>query len=348
VDKYSGFETRSVIGTPLKTDEKIFGVIELINRIDEGKFSDQDLKILSSIAEYAAIAIERSYYNQALKNLATKDALTGLKNRWSFERAVSNKDEVLRRYGTIFSMLIIDIAGFWKIYGPDETSLMDDLIKDLAQVLTSTKRREDEIFRYGEETFVLLLPQTYSDGADIAKDRILKIFSQTISSQQEIPAEMKISPYTISSEDSGRLKTLVAQFLSRSKTPVNEERVADIGDSLQGLLEKESQEAGDEIRKKKASGKTVSLGGEFIRLKTKESGHMRVERLSLSGIGFRISKSHRIQVNDFMDIHFILDDIKKSMVERRIVVRSIQGNYIDADFYNPPPYAKKLGFYLMS
>ncbi len=348
VDKYSGFETRSVIGTPLKTDEKIFGVIELINRIDEGSFSDQDLKILSAIAEYAAIAIERSYYNQALKNLATKDALTGLKNRWSFERAVSNKDEVLRRYGTIFSMLIIDVAGFWKVHGPDETKLVDDLIKDLAQVLTSTKRREDEIFRYGEETFIMLLPQTYSDGADIAKDRILKTFSQTISSKQDIPVGMNILPYTISPEDSGRLKTLVAQFLSKSKATVNEDRVVDIEDSLQGLLEKENQEAIDETRKKQVSGKTVSLGGEFIRLKTRESGHMRVERLSLSGIGFRISKSHRIQVNDFMDIHFILDDIKKSMVERRIVVRSIQGNYIDADFYNPPPYAKKLGFYLMS
>ena len=92
----------------------------------------------------------------------------------------------------------------------------------------------------------------------------------------------------------------------------------------------------------------VSLGGEFTRLKTRESGHIMVEKLSLSAIGFRIAKSHRIQINDFLDIHFILDDINKALVKRRIVVRKIKGNYIDADFYNPPPYAKKLGFYLMN
>jgi hypothetical protein len=39
---------------------------------------------------------------------------------------------------------------------------------------------------------------------------------------------------------------------------------------------------------------------------------------------------------------------KKSLVKRRIVVREIKGNFINADFYNPPPYAKKLGFYLMN
>lgn len=348
VDKFSGFETRSIIGTPLKTEDKIFGVIELINRINEDSFTPQDLKILSAIAEYAAIAIERSYYNQALTNLATKDSLTGLKNRWSFERAVSNKDEVLRRYGSIFSMLIMDINGFRKISETGNGPAVDGILKELAQVLTKTKRREDEIFRYGEDAFIMLLPQTYSDGADIAKNRILKTFAQTLSEKNEPPVRLKISPYTVSPEDSGRLKHLVKEFLSKSEAAVNEDTVADIEDSLHDLLDKESKREPDALEKKQAVGKAVSLGGEFIRLKTRESGHIRVERLSLSAIGFRISKSHRIQVNDFLDIHFILDDIKKSMVERRIVVRSIKGNYIDADFYNPPPYAKKLGFYLMS
>ena len=81
VDKYTGFATKSIVAVPLKTDGKLFGVIELINKISGGNFSTQDLKTLSSIGEYAAIAIERSYFNQALSNLATKDPLTGVKNR---------------------------------------------------------------------------------------------------------------------------------------------------------------------------------------------------------------------------------------------------------------------------
>jgi two-component system, cell cycle response regulator len=348
VDKFSGFKTQSIIGTPLKTEDKTFGVIELINRISDTPFTSQDLKILSSIAEYAGIAIERSYYNQALTNLATKDSLTGFKNRWSFERSVSNKEAVLRRYGIIFSMLIVGIDKFQHINESGDSSAGSKVIKELAQALTRSKRREDDIFRYGEDTFVLLLPNTYSDGAQKAKKRIFKDFSQTTPEKTDIPASIKISPYTISAEDSGQLKKLVAKFLSRSKTPVNEDLIENIEDSLQPFLEENDKSKAAKIKKAQTIGKDVSLGGEFTRLKTGESGHIRVEKLSLEFIEFRISKSHRIQVNDFLDIHFILDNIKKSLVKRRIIIRSIKGNYIHADFYNPPPYAKKLGFYLMN
>jgi len=348
VDKYTGFKTRSIIGTPLKTDDKRFGVIELINRIGNDSFTSKDLKILSSIAEYAAIAIERSYYNQALTTLATKDSLTGLKNRWSFERAVSNKNEVLKRYGTIFSILIIGINGIRQVNETHSPSDSDDILKNLASILFQTKRREDDVFRYGEDRFILILPQTYTDGADIAKHRLLKAFLLVFPKDGVFSVQMDILAHTVSAEDSGQLKTLVGEALSKSKAPVNNDIIADIEDSLQPLLEKESQKKALIIKKNHAYGKAVSLGGEFTRLKTRESGHIRVERLSIEAIGFRISKSHRIQINDFLDIQFILDDIKKSLVERRIVVREIKGNYINADFYNPPPYAANLGFYLMN
>jgi hypothetical protein len=95
-------------------------------------------------------------------------------------------------------------------------------------------------------------------------------------------------------------------------------------------------------------GKSVSLKGKFSHLKTGESGHIEVEMVSLESIGFRVSKSHRIRINDFLDIQFFLDDINTSLVKRRSVIRGIKGNYIKADFYNPTPFAKNLGFYVLS
>ena len=69
------------------------------------------------------------------------------------------------------------------------------------------------------------------------------------------------------------------------------------------------------------SKNAVSLGEKFVWLKTRESGQILLKRLSMEAIGFRISKSHRIQINNFLDIHFILNDIKKSLVGRLIVVK---------------------------
>lgn len=343
VDKHTGFTTRSIIGTPLKTDNKIFGVIELVNRIDDAPFDKEDLRLLVSIAEYAAIAIERSYYNQALTTLATKDALTGLKNRWSFERAVSGRDEVLKNYGSIFSILIIDLQGLRHLTGSH-----DEVLKNMAQVMGNTKRREDDLYRYGENTFVVILPQTYSDGCLRAKNRLSTQLSLAISEKQDLPVKINIFSHTVGVEDAGTLKQVIRDSLAKSVEPAKEDSISQFEYSLQDLIEKEKTKEAKEEQKSNTFGKPVSLAGRFVRLKTGESGHIRVEQVSLTAIGFRISRSHRIRENDFLDIHFTLDNLKKDLVERRAVVREIKGNFVRADFYNPPPYAKNLGFYLMS
>jgi diguanylate cyclase (GGDEF)-like protein/putative nucleotidyltransferase with HDIG domain len=348
VDNYTKFKTRSIIGTPLKTGDKCFGVIELINKINDAPFSEDDLQFLSSIAEYAAIAIERSYYNQALTNMATKDSLTGLKNRWSFERAISNKEAVLKQYGSIFTMLIISADGVLQMEEAENHPSKDTIFKEIAQALVKTKRNKDIIFRYGEETFILLLPLTFADDAEIAKHRIKKEVTRIINEKLQIPVKIAITPHTVSSEDAGKLKKIVADFLFKSKATVNEEPIGKIEDNIQPMFEQENKQETEVIPKAGTFGKSVSLSGNFVRLKTGESGHIRVEQISLEAIGCRISRSHHIQINDFLDIRFFLDDIKKSLIKRRGVVREIKGNYIKADFYNPPPFAKNLGFYMLS
>ncbi len=344
VDRDTGFTTQSIIGTPLKTDDKIFGVIELINRVSDDSFSDNDLELLSSIAEYAAIAIERSYYNQALTNLATRDSLTGLKNKWSFEHTVSNKNVFQKEYGSIFSMLIIKIDGVSQIDKVKVQVESDTLYKNITQILSKTKRRGDNLFRYGEDIFIMLLPVTYSEDSKELKRRINQTFSMAISREKLPAVAISIMSYTLGSGDSALLKNIVGKILSKSKEPLNKDMITDIEDSLQPLLEQER----DKIEKNETFGKKVSLGGSFIRLKTGASGSIRVEKISLVAIGFRILKSHRIKVNDFLDIQFVLDDITKHLIKRRVVVREVKGDYFEADFYNPPPYAKNLGFYLIN
>ncbi|MCG8548874.1 MAG: HDOD domain-containing protein [Desulfobacterales bacterium] len=359
VDKYTGFNTRSIIAAPLKTDNKIFGVIELVNRLNEQDFSEQDLDLLSAIAEYAGIAIERSYYHQALTNLATLDSLTGLKNRFSFERIVADSDGFLARFGRIFSILILVVEGLARQYEVRGQEKCDKAVKALTAMLNKTKRREDQIFRYADNSFITLLPLTYSDGAQKAQARIKKALAAIQEDDKQIFSSISIQAHTMAAEDAGQLKKLVAQALSKSRQLEQEGDVADMQENIQGLVEEEitrkkAKDANGTSREQsrnetiKSFGKTVFLQGRFKRLKTGEFGKIRVERVSLSAIGFRISKSHRIHVNDFLDIEFNLDDIKQALVKRRVVVKQIQGNYIYGEFYNPPPYAKNLGFYIFN
>ncbi len=59
VDRITGNPTRTLLGVPLITKNKIVGVLEALNK-EEGKFSDGDESMLSVLGAQAAVAIENA------------------------------------------------------------------------------------------------------------------------------------------------------------------------------------------------------------------------------------------------------------------------------------------------
>jgi signal transduction histidine kinase len=59
VDVLTHFQTRSVLGVPLRTKEKTIGVLEAVNK-REGVFGEEDVRLLQALGAQAAIAIENS------------------------------------------------------------------------------------------------------------------------------------------------------------------------------------------------------------------------------------------------------------------------------------------------
>ncbi|HET7011407.1 MAG TPA: ATP-binding protein [Anaerolineales bacterium] len=59
VDVLTRFQTRSVLGVPLRTKQKIIGVLEAVNK-RTGSFTDEDVRLMQFLAAQAAIAIENS------------------------------------------------------------------------------------------------------------------------------------------------------------------------------------------------------------------------------------------------------------------------------------------------
>ncbi|MDH4138360.1 MAG: GAF domain-containing protein, partial [Anaerolineae bacterium] len=59
IDEATGFVTKSVLAVPLKVKGKVIGVIEAVNKT-EGNFTQANVALLSSMAQWAAIAIENA------------------------------------------------------------------------------------------------------------------------------------------------------------------------------------------------------------------------------------------------------------------------------------------------
>lgn len=60
LDKETGFKTRSVACVPLVLDGKSIGLLEVMNKKDGELFTEQDQKILFSLADHAALSIHRA------------------------------------------------------------------------------------------------------------------------------------------------------------------------------------------------------------------------------------------------------------------------------------------------
>ncbi|MCB0279945.1 MAG: SpoIIE family protein phosphatase [Calditrichaeota bacterium] len=63
-DKKTGFRTKSMICVPMLRDNKLIGTMQVINKKDDGVFTNRELKIFTSLAAQAAIAIQNFHLVQ--------------------------------------------------------------------------------------------------------------------------------------------------------------------------------------------------------------------------------------------------------------------------------------------
>ena len=64
VDELTDFSTKSIICAPLLIQNKVIGVIEVLNKVDGSDFSEQDLDTLVSVASTAAMGLENAKLHQ--------------------------------------------------------------------------------------------------------------------------------------------------------------------------------------------------------------------------------------------------------------------------------------------
>ena len=66
VDEESGFQTKAVLCVPLETTQKLWGAIEVLNKVGGGSFTKHDMLLCETIAGQAAIAIENAMLHQQI------------------------------------------------------------------------------------------------------------------------------------------------------------------------------------------------------------------------------------------------------------------------------------------
>lgn len=107
-----------------------------------------------------------------VESLAITDPLTGIFNRRRFNDVLRREVAVTRRYKNALSLLMLDLDHFKQINDRFGHDAGDDVLRAIANTLTSGLREVDLAARYGGEEFAVIMPQTAKANAAIVARRI--------------------------------------------------------------------------------------------------------------------------------------------------------------------------------
>ena len=169
--KSSGSKIGSLVSCCLMSHNRPIGVL----RIDSSfanLFNLEDLRLLSTIADIASVAIDNALYYQHIKELAIKDSLTDLYTRKFILERLAEEIKCCVISGSGLAVMMLDID-FFKLYNDQYGHLAGDVVlKNLSLWLQNLlKGRTAVIGRYGGEEFLIVLTiPTKQEAFGIAED----------------------------------------------------------------------------------------------------------------------------------------------------------------------------------
>ena len=144
------------------TDEAI-GLFGIVHDVTEQVYARERIAEARDRAECSA--------RDALV-LANTDPLTGLPNRRSIIRHITNALETATHEGKTLSIVMFDIDHFKAVNDGFGHDVGDTVLKQVAATAAEALRAKDLIGRYGGEEFVLLLTDTTTSGALQSAERV--------------------------------------------------------------------------------------------------------------------------------------------------------------------------------
>lgn len=156
---------------------------EVINKRKDGTLYHENLSIApvknarGEITNFVGVKqdiSERKQLEEQLQNLANTDPLTNLFNRRVFLEHLSQETNRVARSKNCAAVLMLDLDFFKRINDTYGHATGDTVLKQFADIIVKQTRDIDISARFGGEEFVILLPDSNREKANIMAERLRK------------------------------------------------------------------------------------------------------------------------------------------------------------------------------
>ncbi len=163
----------SIIGIPLKVGTTVVGVMNL-SRVTAGKFSHAELRLLSLLADQAAVAISNASLHLMISRQAYSDTVTGLPNRRALDERLEDETASARRNNYSFAVIMMDLDGFKEVNDTYGHTTGDDVLRFVFNHMARGVRNTDFLARYGGDELTLILTQSDLSSARIVSEKTIE------------------------------------------------------------------------------------------------------------------------------------------------------------------------------
>jgi diguanylate cyclase (GGDEF)-like protein len=135
--------------------------------------------IVAALLAYA-FAYRTSVQREQLEALAAKDALTNVCNRRALLEELERTHRAFARETRTYGLLILDLDYFKQVNDQHGHLAGDKVLVSFARLIESHVRKNDRLFRYGGEEFVLLAIPSDIDGLAIMAEKLRELVAQKL------------------------------------------------------------------------------------------------------------------------------------------------------------------------
>jgi diguanylate cyclase (GGDEF)-like protein len=164
---------------PLTVAGRLIGAVLADNIYSGSPVSDRKLSRMHALCNLAALAIDRARLHAQTVAMAEVDGLTGVYNRRYYQQELARRLETARRTGQVLSIVVFDLDHFKQVNDSHGHLVGDELLREVARLITGHLRQSDKVARYGGEEFVLLLADTGAEAARQVAEKLRQVVKTT-------------------------------------------------------------------------------------------------------------------------------------------------------------------------
>jgi diguanylate cyclase (GGDEF)-like protein len=175
------------------------------------RFDESDIEILHQIADFfeASLLILDNFAQ--IQKLSDSDPLTAILTRAAFFVKAEEEIKRARRYSRSLSVMFMDLDSFKEINEDKGHEAGDMILIELTRIVNSIIRSHDVFARYDGDQFVLLLPETGDNEAELLAERIVHQLREVRLQSIDTPNGISISTATATLESEMDLAGLLEE-----------------------------------------------------------------------------------------------------------------------------------------